>query len=342
MLKRDNEKRTGHGTVTLADVARASNVSQITVSRVIRNKGPVAPETRERVISAIEGTGYIPNLLAGSLASAGSQLIGVIVPSLGNIVFPDVLRGLAESVQATSYRTVVAVSDYDKEEEGRLISSILSWRPAALIVTGMEQSPLTARQLRATKAHVAQITDIDAEPINVAIGISHLRAGREMAQHLMSRGYRRFGFVGHDLVKDGRANKRYMSFRSTLAEGGASFVGESIILAPSKVPLGKQGLAELLAAHDGIDAVLFSNDEMAVGGYFHCLEHGIDIPSQLALAGFNGLDVGQALPKPLTTAKTRWVELGRRAGQAVIDMINGVPMPPIVDVGFEMVAGATS
>jgi LacI family transcriptional regulator, gluconate utilization system Gnt-I transcriptional repressor len=341
-LVKESERRAGHGTVTLADVARAANVSEITVSRVVRNKGPVADATRDRVNAAIIETGYIPNLLAGSLASAGSHLIGVVIPSLANIVFPDVLRGLNEAVSKTPYRTVIGVSDYDLEEEGRMIGSLLSWRPAALVVTGLDQSPQSTKQLKATKSRIIQIMDIDAEPIGVAVGMSHFKAGREMARYLISKGYRRFGFVGHDLKHDVRANKRYMSFRSTLAEAGASFVGEALLPAPSGVDLGRRGLQTLLAEHRNIEVVVFSNDDVAIGGFYHCLAAGIDVPGQLGLAGFNGLDIGQQLPRPLTTIKTHRYELGFKAGQIALDLIAGRPVAPMTDVGFELVPGATA
>ena len=89
------------GAVTLAEVASLAQVSEITVSRAIRNKGPVSPQTRARVMAAIKQVGYVPNLVAGSLASAGSNLMGVVIPSLSNIVFADVLRGAGAEVEGT-------------------------------------------------------------------------------------------------------------------------------------------------------------------------------------------------------------------------------------------------
>ena len=83
---------------TLADVAEHAGVSEITVSRVVRNKGPIAEATRERVARSIKLLGYVPNRAAGSLASSGSMVIGVLLPSLSNIVFPEVLRGIHAAI----------------------------------------------------------------------------------------------------------------------------------------------------------------------------------------------------------------------------------------------------
>ena len=93
--------------LTLADVARLSNVSEITVSRILRNKGPISNDTREKVMAVVNSTGYVPNRIAGSLASANSNIIGVAIPSLTNIVFPEVLRGIHEALKGTDFQPLV-------------------------------------------------------------------------------------------------------------------------------------------------------------------------------------------------------------------------------------------
>ena len=331
-----------HSALTLADVAKEAGVSEITVSRVIRAKGPIAEATRRRVEAAIHKVGYVPNRIAGSLASAGSDLIGVIIPSLGNIVFPDVLRGLHDAISGRGFRAVVSVTDYRPESERELVRSLLSWRPAALIVTGCEHEPDTRRMLVNAGLTIVEVMDADGEAIDIAIGMSHVRAGHDTAAFLLSRGYRRFGYVGHDLRRDLRARKRREAFIATIGQAGASFVGEVIASGPSSVPAGRSALAEILAAHRHIDAVYFSNDDMAIGGVFHCMAEGIALPGKLAIAGFNGVAIGQALPQPLTTVLTPRFDIGFRAGQAVLARFDGLKVAARTDVGFELLPGATA
>jgi LacI family gluconate utilization system Gnt-I transcriptional repressor len=102
------------------------------------------------------------------------------------------------------------------------------------------------------------------------------------------------------------------------------------------------GLAQLLATDPKMDAVYFSNDDMAIGGVFHCLGAGISLPGQLAIIGFNGLDIGQELPQPLTTILTRRREIGAIAGQCVLDRLAGLAVPATTDVEFEFIKGATA
>lgn len=328
--------------LTLADVAKEAGVSEITVSRVIRSKGPIAPETRERVEAAIRKVGYVPNRIASSFASAGSDLIGVVVPSLGNIVFPDVLRGLHDAISGRGFRSVVSVTDYRLETERELVRSLLSWRPAALIVTGCDHESDTSQMLRSADVTVVELMDTDGEPIDISIGMSHSEAGRETARHYLAQGYRRVGYVGHDLDRDLRARKRRDAFNATVLDAGASLVGEVIMPGPSSVTAGREALGKLLATHIGIDAVYFSNDDMAIGGVFHCMANGIALPRDLAIAGFNGLDIGQSLPQPLTTVLTRRYDIGFQAGLAVLARFDGRDFPNSTDVGFELLPGATA
>ena len=221
-----------HPAVTLADVARLANVSEITVSRILRNIGPVADSTRQRVLAAIVETGYVPNRVAGTLASATSNLIGVIIPSLSNIVFPDVLRGIDAGLEPSGYRPVVGITNYDSVLEERLVSSLLAWKPAAMILVGFDHTAITRRRLERCGVRVAELMDVDSEPIDLAVGLSHRAAGYETARHLIGRGYRRFGYVGHDWTTDRRAFLRWEGVGQALGEAGLSLAGQRLFDGP--------------------------------------------------------------------------------------------------------------
>ena len=183
---------------------------------------------------------------------------------------------------------------------------------------------------------------VDRQPIGVSLGISHFKAGYETARYVLSRGYRRIGFVGHNIEDDRYALRRHDGFAACLAESGLAFVAEHLIDAPYEITLGKSALAALLAQNPDLDAVYFSNDAMAVGGYFHCIAQGIAVPEKLALVGFNGTDMGQALPLPLTSVLSKRYELGLLAGRSALALIAGREVPRVVDVGFDLLRGATA
>jgi LacI family gluconate utilization system Gnt-I transcriptional repressor len=309
---------------------------------VVRSDGPISAKTRSLVEAAVRKVGYVPNRVAGSLASSGSDLVGVVLPSLSNIVFPDVLRGIHAVLSPRGYRPVVSVTDYSLEAEYESIGALLSWRPAALIVTGLEHLPESRKLMEQCGVPVVEVMDLDGDPIDIAVGMSNRRAGGETAKHLIGAGYRRIGYVGHNLERDLRANKRRSGFLAALKKAGSACMGEVIVAEPSSVEAGRRGLAQLLQAHPKLDAVYFSNDDMAIGGVFHCLAEGIKIPKALAIIGYNGLEMGQALPLPLCSVLTHRREIGERAAACVLDRLAGRQTPRKVEIPFEFLPGATA
>ncbi|WFU50309.1 LacI family DNA-binding transcriptional regulator [Sinorhizobium terangae] len=327
-----------HPAVTLAEVAEAAGVGESTVSRVLRDHGSFSKKTRDRVMEAVERLGYVPNRIAGTLASAGSRLVAFVIPSLSNIVFPDVLRGASTVLEQNQHQAVFSVTDYDPEREEALVAAMLAWRPTAVMLAGFEHSERTLKMLRASGCRVVELLDLDGTALDLAVGYSNRAAGRASAEFLLKRGYRRIGYVGHDLDRDTRAGKRFAGLSEALGAAGAPLADREIYAGGSSVESGRLGLERLLARRRDLDAVYFSNDDMALGGYFHCLAHGISVPSQLAIFGYNGLDIGRVTPQPLSTIRTPRVATGRIAAELVV---TNSP-PQVVDLGFELVEGATA
>src|SRR5437764_12701911 len=129
-----------HFTPTLSAVAKLRGVSSITVSRVVRLPNLVAPETRDRVEAAMRELGYVPNLLAGSLAGARTSSVGVLVPTIANSIFADTVQGLSDELEPLGYAVILAQSRYDAVREDRMLAALLSRRPDAIIMVG---SPAT-------------------------------------------------------------------------------------------------------------------------------------------------------------------------------------------------------
>ncbi len=327
--------------VTLSDVAREAGVGESTVSRVLRNHGSYSKRAGERVAEAVARLGYVPNRLAGSLAGAGTGtgtgLVGVVIPSLANVVFPDLLRGLTGALDGTGMQSVVGVSEYDAEREEALVAALLSWRPEALLLTGLEHTPGTATLARASGVRVVEMIDMDGKGIDTVVGFSNRAAGEASARHLLARGYRRIGYCGHDPLADLRAGKRLAGFEAALAEAGQSLAGREIRPGRSSAASGRAGFEALIARQPDLDAVYFSNDDMALGGWFACLAAGLAVPARIALFGFNGLDFAEAMPQPLSTVRTPRLEVGRQAAAC----LTGTG-PQRIDLGFTLIEGATA
>ncbi len=328
--------------VTLAEVAKLSDVSEITVSRALRDDGQVTQETRAKVKAAADLIGYVPNRIAGSLASARSNVIGVIMPSFSNIVFPEVLRGIHAAVEGSSFQPVVGITDYNINIEETLVRSLLSWKPAAMILAGFDHTDATRQMLKRSGIRIAELMDTGAEPIDIAVGFSHRRAGFDIGRHLIARGYRHFGYVGHDWSADRRARLRYDGIVEALAASGLTLKGKALAEGPSSTAAGREMTARLLETSPNIDVAVFSNDDMALGGVFHCLKAGVAVPETLAIFGFNGLEIGDALPKRLSTLRSNRFLIGKTAVETILQSLDERLGPMVIDTGYEIVIGETA
>jgi LacI family gluconate utilization system Gnt-I transcriptional repressor len=327
--------------VTVREVALRAEVSESTVSRIMRNEGLVAEATRAKVMESVRALGYVPNRIAGSLASLDSQLVGVIVPSLSNIVFPEVLQGINAGLKTSNYQSVISVSDYDMDREEMLVRGILAWQPAAILITGFDHTVATRRMLDQSGVRVVEMMDIDSAPIDIAVGMSHRKAGYVAGRHLVERGYRRFGYVGHDWTADRRARLRYDGLSEALSESGLSIIAHAISDGPSSVSTGREQTAQLCAMAK-VDVAVYSNDDMAVGGVFYCQGASIRLPDQLAIFGFNGLDIGRELPQPLSTVRSNRFMIGKQAIDAILQSTQRPDTKTTIDTGFEVYLGKTA
>lgn len=303
--------------MTLRDVADAAGVSEMTVSRVLRNRGDVSAKTRERVFTAARTLGYVPNKIAGALASNRVNLVGVIIPSLGNLVFPDVLAGISAVLDETPLQPVVGTSKYDDGLEEKVIYEMLSWRPSGLIVSGLEHSDAARAMMANAGVPVVEVMDVDGAPVSAAVGISHRAAGRQMALEIAKRGYKRIAYLGSSSSADHRAQKRYHGFRDGLQEAGVSLADTCFYAGTSGFGTGRGMTAELLERSPDVDFLYYNTDINAAGGLLYCLEKGLDVPTRIGLAGFNSFDILDGMPMRIATMDSRRNAIGRRAAELI-------------------------
>lgn len=327
---------------TMDDVAALAGVSQMTVSRVMRGAGKTSPAIRARVEAAATQLGYSHNRVASAMRDETTPLVGVVLPTLGNRVFSEVLSGLNETLEVEALRPLFGVTEYDPQQEEALVRDLLSWRPRGIVLPGLEQSDATIAALKGAGVRVAQVMDLDGTPVEAAFGLSQIGAGRATARHLLEKGYRRFAYLGSQGGQDLRATKRLEGFRQTVLAAGAQMVSEQVSDAPSSMVEGRRLTAALLSGPDRPEVIYYSNDDLAAGGLMHCMAEGIDVPGTVALAGFNGLNFLESLPIQLTTIETPRAEMGRAAARHVIGPAPEGDGPLKVDLGFRMVPGQSS
>ena len=326
--------------LTLRDVSEASGVSEMTVSRVLRNRADVSTATREKVLAAARSLGYVPNKIAGALASQQVNLVAVIVPSLSNMVFPEVLSGISAGLEDSGLQPVFGVTNYNPEREEAVLYEMLSWRPSGVIMAGLEHTPAARAMLDSAGIPVVEIMDTDGAAVDSVVGISHRAAGRQMAEAIVAAGYRRIGFLGTKMPDDHRARKRLEGLTQGLEAHGLALAATEFYAGGSALPKGREMTKAILTRAPDLDFLYFSNDMIGAGGLLYCIEQGLDIPGQIGLAGFNGLDFLQGLPLRLATVDACRREIGERAaaiiaGRGADGLVGGVrvELTPRLDPG---------
>ena len=330
------------GRTTIADVAAQAGVSPITVSRALREPARVSEPLRKRIDAAVRDLDYVPDLYARALASARTNVVGVIIPSISNTVFADVLRGIHDRAEKTDLQVQFSNTRYSSTEEERLIQLYLSQSPAALIVVGLDQTAAAAKMLREAELPIVQIMELGPEPFDMMVGLSQFDAGRAMGTHLLEAGYRRIAFLAARL--DPRSNRRMAGFCAVMAEAGLD--DDSLVVqtkAPSSVAMGCELLRQIMAQRPDVDAVFCNNDDVALGALFESQRMGIKVPEQLGIAGFHDFEMMASAEPPITSMATERYEMGVAAMDMIAKTIAGEPPEQkVVDLGFHLCPRAST
>lgn len=304
---------------TIVTVAEAAGVSPMTVSKVLRGIGRISEATRTRVLQVADEMGYVPNRLAGSLSSQQSQLVGVLIPSVGDMVYSGILAGINSVLVPRGLSSFIGETYFDAGNEARLVRTMLSLRPAGLILTGgLDRTSETRHLLRQSGVRCVQLWDGDKADLDATVGLSHLAAGRAAADIFLAAGLRDAWFVGAQLNQDLCAARRLEGFRTRMLEGGGTCRIMADELLSRDATSGQVLTAALLDAVVPPKAIHYLNDAMAVGGLRALLAAGVDVPEQTSVIGFNGTSVRHAIRTQLTTIDVPLPEVGNRAAQVLL------------------------
>ena len=325
MSDEKTRKRRGAGRVTLNAVARAAGVSAITVSRYFNQPEQVSPERRERIAAVVAELGYVPNLVAGGLASARGKIVGMIIPNISGPIFANTIQGFSDTLSRHGYQLLLASSYFDIEQEENAVRAFLGWSPAALVLTSHFHSAGTEKMLAEADIPVIETWDYQPDREPMQIGFSHFEVGVTAARHLLEKGYQRIAFVQNSAPGDFSALERRDGYAATLRGAGR----EPWAFAPDadRTPFeaGKQAMEALMNASPRPDAIIFANDNLAAGGLLAGQRAGIRIPEDCAVLGFGDYPFAEMLLPSLSTIKPPALEIGVLAATRVLESLGVLP-----------------
>lgn len=336
-------RRRGAG-ITLGDVARLAGVSPITASRALNTPQQVAPETLARVRAAVERTGYVPNRLAGGLASARSRLVAAVVPTIAGPVFMETVQSLTAALADAGYQLMLGQSGYAESREDALLEAIIGRRPDGIVLTGIMHSAAGRRRLMSSGIPVVETWDLTPTPIDMLVGFSHADAGAAVADYLHARGRRRPAVLSGD---DERARRRLEGFTRRLQQLGTVADGADVAVrlvpAPTTLGSGREGLAALLALDPAPDAVFCSSDLLALGVLTEAAARGLAVPERIAVVGFGDLAFAGDTHPSLTTVRIDGTGIGRLAARCIVERAEGRAVDGgVFDVGFSVIERASA
>ncbi|WP_229722844.1 LacI family DNA-binding transcriptional regulator [Xylophilus rhododendri] len=332
--------RRGSGGITLDDVARLAGVSAITVSRALNTPERVSPDTREKVRLAVEHTGYVPNLLAGGLASNRSRLVAALVPTIAGPVFLETIEALTDALARRGYQLMLGQSGYGESREDALIDAIVGRRPDGIVLTGIMRSEGGRRRLLASGIPVVETWDLTPTPVDMLVGFSHEQVGEVAARFLMDKGYRRPAVVTGD---DHRAIQRRTGFERAFAERGIHGVPVFTVPAPTTLGSGREALRALRLAHPELDVLACSSDVLAHGAIVEAHAEGLSVPRDIAVMGFGDLAFARDAHPAITTVRIDGTGIGRQAAAFIADRAEGRAFgQKVVDIGFSLVERASA
>lgn len=333
-----NRRRSG--AVTLHDVARLADVAPITASRALNTPDRVSREVLEKVTDAVRRTGYVPNRLAGGLASARSRLVAAVVPTISGPVFLQTVQSLTAALAESGYQLMLGQSGYVDSREDALLEAIIGRRPDGIVLTGIMHSAEGRRRLLAANIPVVETWDLTPTPIDMLVGFSHVEVGREVAAFLHRKGHRRLAVVAGD---DERSTRRHAAFAQAARALGLGEIATVVVPAPTTLRSGRAAVGELLRRPGGIDAVFCSSDLLALGVMTEARARGVAVPSQLAVVGFGDNEFAADLDPALTTVRIDGAAIGRQAAEFIVARAEGLGIDRrVVDIGFSILDRASA
>ena len=319
---------------TLQDIADRVGATKMTVSRCLRDPETVSEGLRERIFGIAEQLGYIPNRAPDLLSRATSHSIGVLVPSLTNQVFADVIVGIEAHTEPAGYHLMLSHYGYSQELEERSLASLLSYNVDGVILSDHDHTPRSLRMLETAGIPIVEIMDTHRPPLQQAVGYDNVRAAYDMVSEMIRRGRRQVIYLAVRL--DERTRQREQGYRQAMEEHGLPPVTLQSSQR-SSYTVGAALMQEIQRNYPETDAIFCTNDDVAV-----CLRQGIGVPEHIAIAGFHGHDVGQAMTPRLASVVTPRKAIGEAAAKALLARIRGEALEQkVVDLGYRIEAGKT-
>jgi LacI family transcriptional regulator len=319
----ENVKKTS--VPTLEDVARKANVSTATVSRCLNSPDRVVAQTRHRVLAAIRELGYYPNFGAQALAANRTNTIGAVIPTMDNAIFARGIQAFQESLYQKGVTLLISSSSYKKEIEAEQIRTLTARGADGLLLIGHHRSEeinqfLDSRNVPALIAWV-----YDTTHSRLSIGFDNRRAMKGLAELVISKGHTSIGVISGEQEENDRARERVLGIREAVNEAGLPPDSLQLIETPYGINNGTNAFHTLMGKPQKPTVIMCGNDVLAIGALKGAKSRGFSVPNDVSITGFDDIELASIADPELTTVHVPHREMGRKAAEMLVDMVNGAP-----------------
>jgi DNA-binding LacI/PurR family transcriptional regulator len=309
-------------TTTIKDIARRTGVSHSTVSRALRGNSLISPETTEKVRQAALEMDYQPSAAARSLKTRRTQVLGVVVSSIADPFFSEILNGIEESAQQGGYSLFIAASQHDPERERCIVQTMLEQRTDGVIICSSSFSAEQGRQLLAHGFPIVVVNHQAAEGFHYSIYHDDIDGSQQVTRHLIALGHQRIAYLGNS--QSGRTTlDRLTGCRLSLEDSGMSLPDAYIHQVPGGDPeLGERSVEYFLQLANPPTAIVCFNDMLAIGVLKGCNRAGLRVPDDMSVTGFDNIAFSGYTTPPLTTLDQPKHSIGTEAARLLLDLLD--------------------
>ncbi|MBA3909448.1 MAG: LacI family transcriptional regulator [Rhodobacter sp.] len=313
----------------MKDLAKAADVSVMTVSRAFKADKSIGADTRERILRLAEQLGYVFDSTAANFRNQRTDFVSVILPSINNANFAETVDVLSTQLALGGMQVLLGYTGYSLAREEALIDQMLRRKPEAIVVTGGQHTPDARKLLAKAGIPVIETWDWPQDPVQHVVGFSNAEAIQGVVDHLVDRGYARISFLGGEQGDDFRGMERRAGFVAAMARHGLA--ADRLVPtgpAPASMKEGAAALALMLDRFPDTRAVVCASDPIAFGALTECQRRGIDVPRDLAIAGFGAYEIAAISHPRLTTIDPMPSEIGLRTANLILRLLDPTAPEP--------------
>jgi DNA-binding LacI/PurR family transcriptional regulator len=322
--------------ISIKDIARAARVSHPTVSRALRNSPLVNQETAERIRQIASQMGYWPNAVARGLVTKRTGTIGVVVTTIADPFIGEVVSGVEEIANDHGYSVFLANSNADPAREIKVVQSFQERRVDGILVAASRVGALYVPLLSQLKVPIVLINNQHPDEFVHSVVIDNVPASVKAVQHLIQLGHQRIAYMG-DQFGFHSDTERFAGYRQALALADYPFLPELVVHGDGKPEGGEQAMEKLLALPARPTAVFCYNDMSAIGALRRIRAHGLRVPDNISLVGFDDLFIASYTDPPLTTVRQPKQPMGRMAMEIMLKLLSEGHHETIIRMQGELV-----